>query len=95
MRRIFNVFDSSNFSNMFLTAQNCREDIIGELEAIIQYEKHLHETDNLSAQKTIQDISKEEKLHVGQLFGLLFKLDPESKTQFEKGVNEFINSDNT
>ena len=39
--------------------------------------------------KTLTDIVNEEKLHVGQLFGLLFMLDPASKEQFEKGLNEF------
>ncbi len=79
--------------NNFLTIQNCREDIIGELDAIIQYEKHIEMTDDSSAKATILDIVNEEKLHVGQLFGLLFKLDPTSQTQFEKGYNEFIDND--
>lgn len=80
-------------SNNFLTTQNCRLDIIGELDVINQYERHLAETDDPTAKATIQDIVNEEKLHVGQLMGLLFYLDPSSKTQFEKGFNEFINND--
>lgn len=83
-----------NRSNNFITAQNAREDIIGELEAIIQYENHLEQTSDMSAKNTIRDILKEEKLHVGQLFGLLFQLDPESKTQFENGLKEFQNNNN-
>ena len=94
MQRFFRIYNAPNSTNEFLTAQNCREDIIGELDAIIQYEKHLAETDNPSAQNTIKDIVKEEKLHVGQLMGLLFTLDPESKTQFEKGMSEFASDDN-
>ncbi len=82
-----------NQGNQFLTAQNARADIIGELEAIIQYEAHLQETDDPTAKATITDIVNEEKLHVGQLFGLLFKLDPISQTQFEKGYNEFVDDD--
>lgn len=92
MRRIFNIYEQ-NSQNQFLTTQNCREDIIGELEAIILYEKHLYSTDDPTAKATIQDIVNEEKLHVGQLFGLLFTLDPTSKTQFEKGFEEFKNED--
>ena len=92
MRRIFNIYEQNN-QNQYLTTQNCREDIIGELEAIILYENHLHSTDDPIAKATIQDIVNEEKLHVGQLFGLLFTLDPMSKTQFEKGMNEFNNED--
>ena len=92
MRRLFNIYNTNDMTNNFKTTQNAREDIIGELDAIIQYENHLMETNNDSAKETIRDIAKEEKLHVGQLFGLLFSLDPESKTQFEKGLNEFQNT---
>lgn len=95
MRRFFNIMDNNmNRSNNFITAQNAREDIIGELEAIIQYENHLEQTSDMSAKNTMRDILKEEKLHVGQLFGLLFQLDPESKTQFENGLKEFQNNNN-
>ena len=94
MKRFFNIYDNNmNRSNNFMTIQNCREDIIGELDAIIQYENHLFSTDDPSARATIQDIVDEEKLHVGQLFGLLFKLDPVSQRQFEKGYKEFTTDD--
>lgn len=96
MRRFFNIldFNSQNRTNDFVTIQNTRADIIGELEAIIMYENHLEQTNDINAQNTIKDIVKEEKLHVGQLFGLLFRLDPESKIQFEKGIKEFENTEN-
>ena len=77
----------------FKTAQDCREDIIGELAAITQYESHYYATDDPVARATILDIMNEEKLHVGQLFGLLFKLDTTSQTQFESGLNEFYKND--
>ncbi len=94
MKGIFNILDNSNMSdNLYLTTQNARLDVIGELEAIINYETHLRQTNNVAAQQTIKDIAKEEKLHVGQLFGLIFMLDPESREQFEKGLEEF-NSEN-
>lgn len=85
--------EPSGQSNRFLTVQNARADIIGELDAIIQYETHFHATTDPAARATITDIVNEEKLHVGQLFGLLFKLDPMSQTQFEKGLNEFQDVD--
>ncbi len=93
MKGFFNILDNSNItSNNFLTLQNARLDVMGELEAIVGYETHLQQTNNIDAKNTIMDIAKEEKLHVGQLFGLIFKLDPESKTQFEKGLEEFNKS---
>lgn len=76
--------------NHNITVQNARADIIGELDAIIQYENHLDITENPIAKKVIQHIVEEEKMHVGELFGLLFKLDPSTKTQFERGYQEFI-----
>ena len=94
MKGIFNIFSSSTDStNKLLTTQNVRADIIGELEAIIQYELHLEQTTDQSAKNTISDIVDEEKVHVGQLFGLLFKLDPMSKELFYKGLNEFNKDD--
>ncbi len=89
MRRFFNILDNNNKNDTFITVQNAREDIIGELDAIIQYENHLSQTNDLKAKQTIFNIVKEEKHHVGELFGLLFSLDPESKEQFEKGLKEF------
>lgn len=70
-------------------AQNTRLDIIGELDAIIQYETHINSSVDPVYRNTLQDIVNEEKVHVGQLFGLLFMLDPASKEFFEKGLNEF------
>ena len=90
MKGIFSILDNSNnLSNDFVTLQNARLDVMGELEAIIGYETHLRQTNLPVAKETIKDIAKEEKLHVGQLFGLIFMLDPESKEQFEKGLAEF------
>lgn len=87
------MFNNYNQDNNFQTAQNCREDIIGELQAITQYENHYMATDDPIAKRTILDIMDEEKVHVGQLFGLLFMLDPMAKTEFEKGFNEFMKDD--
>ena len=90
MRRFFNVMQGPNLNDMdFTTIQNARADVVGELEAIIQYANHLRQTDKLSAQLTINDIMREEEVHVGELMALLFKLDPEFKTHFDKGVQEF------
>ena len=89
MRRFFSILDNQNQSNRFLTIQNAREDIIGELEAIIQYENHYNQTNETSAKNTIRHIVDEEKVHVGELFGLLFYLDPDSKTFFFVCLKEF------
>lgn len=82
-------FYSLETTSVNTLAQQTRLDIIGELDAIIQYEKHIASSSAPIYKNTLTDIVNEEKVHVGQLFGLLFMLDPTSKEQFEKGLNEF------
>jgi len=88
---VTNLEGLNNFNKQTL-AQNTRLDIIGEIEAIIQYENHIASSNDAVVNQTLTDIVNEEKLHVGQLMGLLFYLDPISQTQFEKGLNEFYNN---
>ena len=88
MRRFINIMQNSNDVD-FRTAQNIRADIIGELEAIMQYSDHLRQTDKLSAQITTRSIIEEESVHVGELMALLFRLDPDFKKFYDQGVAEF------
>ncbi len=92
--KIYTQNDNLQHIANYKLAENTRADIIGELEAIIQYERHIAESNNPIVNNTLTDIANEEKLHVGQLFGLLFYLDPTSQTQFEKGLNEFMKDKN-
>lgn len=73
----------------FETLQNARKDLVGELDAIIQYDDHLHKTDNKLAKETWENIRDEELTHVGELLGLLFYLAPYQKAFVEKGLKEF------
>ena len=75
--------------NINTMAQNTRLDIIGELDAIIQYETHINSSVDPVYRSTLQDIVNEEKVHGGELFGLLVMLAPASKEFFEKGLKEF------
>lgn len=65
-----------------------RKDIIGELDAINQYERHVSLTDDERAKRVWQDIANEEKVHVGELFTLLYELDPVSAHMFMEGQEE-------
>lgn len=73
----------------FETLQNARKDLVGEIDAIIQYDEHLHNTDNEVAKQTWESIRDEELTHVGELLGLLFYLAPYQKEFVERGLNEF------
>lgn len=75
--------------NEFETLQNARKDLVGELDAIIQYDEHLHKTDNVLAKETWTNIRDEELVHVGELLGLLCCLAPYQKEFIQKGLNEF------
>lgn len=73
----------------FDTLQNARKDLIGELEAIIQYDDHLHKTNVELAKETWVNIRNEELVHVGELLGLLCYLAPYQKPLIEQGLKEF------
>lgn len=73
----------------FETLQNARRDLVGEIDAIIQYDDHLHKTDIEIAQSTWRNIRDEELTHVGELLGLMFYLAPYQKEFVEKGFKEF------
>ena len=78
----YNVMD-------FETLQNARRDLIGELDAIIQYDDHLHKTNIDLARATWENIRNEELVHVGELLGLLYYLAPYQKQFVEQGLQEF------
>jgi len=62
--------------------------IIGELDAISLYEQLSETAKNEKVKKTLLDIAKEEKTHVGELQALLKELDPEYKEELKKGKEE-------
>lgn len=73
----------------FETLQNARRDLVGEIDAIIQYDEHLHRTNIDIAKQTWKNIRDEELTRVGELLGLLFYLAPYQKDFVEKGLDEF------
>lgn len=80
---------NQNAINNFETLQNARKDLVGEIDAIIQYDDHLHKTDNELARTTWENIRNEELTHVGELLGLLYYLAPYQKAFVEQGLSEF------
>lgn len=91
----FSTFNNQNTKSNnlrvgdFETLQNARKDLIGEIDAIIQYDNHLHNTDNELAKSTWENIRNEELVHVGELLGLLNYLAPYQKEFVDEGVKEF------
>ena len=64
--------------------KNLREDLMGELEAINQYQKHIDETDNEKIKKVLSHIRDDEKEHFAELVKLIQELDPAQKEKFQK-----------
>ncbi len=61
-----------------------REDLIGELQAINQYEDHILNLENEGAVTTLEHIIEEEKEHVAELLKLIQNLDPVQAEKFKE-----------
>ena len=90
-----NKIDKSNMMDNFADLQKARKDLIGEWEAIMQYDEHIHSSTNRLAVETWQNIKDEELVHSGELLSLIMYLDPSQKQFIEKGIAEFNERMNT
>ena len=70
--------------------QKARQDLVGEIQAVIEYDAHAHSTNDSVARQTWLSIKNEELVHVGELLGLLNYLDPDQRQYVQKGLTEFI-----
>jgi len=61
-----------------------REDLIGELQAINQYQEHIDSIDDEDARKVLEHIRDDEKEHVAELTKLIQKLDPIQAEMFKR-----------
>ncbi len=64
--------------------KNLREDLIGELGAINQYQEHIDEIDNEEVKKVLGHIRDDEKEHFAELTKLIRKLDQTQEEKFQK-----------
>ncbi|OQB44541.1 MAG: hypothetical protein BWY03_00063 [Parcubacteria group bacterium ADurb.Bin159] len=64
--------------------KNLREDLIGELGAINQYQEHIDEASEEEIKKILSHIRNDEKEHVAELTKLLRKLDETQEIKFQK-----------
>ena len=69
--------DSKNLKNL-------REDLIGELEAINQYQEHIDGTDNEEIKKVLSHIRDDEKEHLAELTKIIRELDKTQEEKFQK-----------
>jgi len=64
--------------------KNLREDLIGELGAINQYQEHIDEASEEEIKKVLGHIRDDEKEHGAELTKLLRKLDETQEIKFQK-----------
>jgi len=67
-----------------LDLEMLREDLIGELQAINQYQEHIDTMDDEAAIKVLEHIRDDEKEHVAELTKLINKIDPLQAEMFKK-----------
>jgi rubrerythrin len=63
---------------------NLRADLVGELEAINQYQEHIDEVDDEEVKKVLIHVMNDEKEHVAELTKVLQQVDATQKEKFEK-----------
>ena len=66
------------------TLKSLREDLIGELEAINQYQEHIDEIDDDEAKKILGHIRDDEKEHFAELTKIIRKIDEVQEAKFQK-----------
>ncbi len=69
--------DNNNLNNL-------REDLIGELEAINQYQEHIDESGDEEIKKVLGHIRDDEKEHFAELTKLIRELDSAQEEKFQK-----------
>ena len=64
-----------------------REDLIGELQAINQYQQHILSLENEEAVTMLEHIVDEEKEHVAELLALIQELDPAQAEKLKRHIS--------
>lgn len=67
-----------------LDLEMLREDLVGELQAINQYQEHIDTIDDEEARKVLEHIRDDEKEHVAELTKIIQKIDPLQAEMFKK-----------
>lgn len=66
------------------TLKSLREDLIGELAAINQYQEHIDEIDDEGVKEILGHVRDDEKEHVAEITKIIRKLDETQEEKFQK-----------
>ena len=86
-QHLINVKTLESLTDSELT-RALRDAMIGELEAIKQYETIADSTNNQKVSETLREISNEEKVHVGEIQKLLADLLGDEQDFLDEGAGE-------
>lgn len=64
--------------------KNLREDLMGELKAVNDYQGHIDTAESEEVKKVLEHIRDDEKEHIAELTKLLQELDETQKEKFRK-----------
>ena len=63
---------------------NLRDDLVGELQAINQYQEHIDESNDEEVKKVLSHIRDDEKEHYAELTKIIRKMDQTQEEKFQK-----------
>ena len=81
------IRQKATMSNDYMLAL---QDLMGEVEAVYQYDSHINQATNNTAKNVWTAIRNDELTHIGMLLGLLEHLKPEYIMHLEKGHQDFL-----
>ena len=77
-------FEINEFEEREIDLEMLREDLVGELQAINQYQEHIDSMTNEEAIRVLEHIRDDEKEHVAELTKLIQSLDDVQAKKFQK-----------
>lgn len=80
--------DLENISGKDIDKEILRLGMIAELDAVNLYEQLAAKTEDKRIKRTLLDIAKEEKTHIGEFQALLLERDFEQIEELERGKKE-------
>ena len=63
---------------------NLRDDLVGELQAINQYQEHIDESNDEEVKTVLSHIRDDEKEHYAELTKIIRKMDQTQEEKFQK-----------
>jgi len=80
----YDDFEVDDQEDRDIDLEMLREALVGELEAINQYQEHIDSLENEEAISVLEHIRDDEKEHFAELTKLIQKLDPTQAEKFKK-----------